>query len=159
MAQRVDVSATKRRLMQALGLSQGTPAHEEIYVRIKTECSVGYDTICADRRNLKPEHANVPGRFTYGHMTAAAIDNAIVQIYRNAHPTVRQWYTHWGVDGSPSNWIIRWFLYHAFRNRDARNERKARSTDFHSDDDEGDDKAVQSTTSSAYYDAARNGYH
>ena len=153
MAPRVDVSATKRRLMQALGLIQGNPAHEEIYVRIKvckthflpphssdaiqTECNVGYDAICADRSNLKPEHVDVPNRFTYGHMTPAAINNAIVQIYQSAHPTVKQWYTHWGVDGTASNWIIRWFLYHAFRNRDARNERKARSTDFHSDDDEG----------------------
>ena len=70
-------------------------------------------------------------------MKPAAIDSAIVQIFRDASPLVRQWYAHWRVQGDKDNFVIRWFLYHLFRNRDARNDRRARSMDFHADDDEG----------------------
>jgi len=73
-------------------------------------------------------------------MQEIAIDNAIVQIHCNAQADIRAWYTRWGVDGTPANFIIRWFLYHLFRNRDARNDRKARSMDFHADDDEDEGK-------------------
>ena len=73
-------------------------------------------------------------------MSESAIDNAIVQIHRDAPQDVRSWFSSWGVDGTSSNFIIRWFLYHLFRNRDARNDRKARSQDFHADDDEDEGK-------------------
>ena len=76
-------------------------------------------------------------------MSESAIDNAIVQIYHNAPQDVRSWFSSWGVDGTSSNFIIRWFLYHLFRNRDARNDRKARSQDFHADDDEDEGKQIK----------------
>ena len=104
----------------------------------KKECAIGYDAICANRGNLKTEFAHVVDRFTYHQMKESAINNAIVQIYCNAKPNVRACYNRWGVDDSSTNFVIRWFLYHLFRNRDARNDRKARSMDFHADDDEVD---------------------
>jgi hypothetical protein len=72
-------------------------------------------------------------------MKPEAIDRAIGLIYQNASTNVRGWYDHWQVDGSPNNFIIAWFLYHSFRNHDARNDRKARSMEFHADDDDKDD--------------------
>ena len=94
-----------------------------------------YDNLCADRRNLLVQFAHVPDRFTYNQMHPAAIDAAIVKIYRNAQPIVRQWYDHWAVDGTRGNFIIRWFLYKLFRYRDARNDPRTKSSDLHEDDD------------------------
>lgn len=150
---------------------------------VKAECATGYDAICGNRQNLRLAFSHVQDRFTYTQMKETAIDNAIVQIHRDAQPNIRAWYTRWGVDGSPANFIIRWFLYHLFRNRDARNDRKARSMDFHADDDEDDGKrsfrrclmevslrfgsvigssaastSTARSTSSGYYDPARNNY-
>ncbi|MCJ1341604.1 hypothetical protein MMC09_006900 [Bachmanniomyces sp. S44760] len=138
MAQSVPKSAPKSRLMQVLGMTPGEQADEQLYIALKTTCNAGYDSICADRRNLKAEYSQVLDRFTYNQMKTSAIDNAIVQTYRDAPAVIRQWFSHWRVDGTANNWIIRWFLYHTFRNRDNRNETKARSTDFRADDDDGD---------------------
>lgn len=144
--------------MTALGLQSGNPAHEKLYLEVKVcsstepredseaisadmlkkECALGYDAVCANRANLRPEYAHVLDKFTYNQMRESAIDAAITQIYRNAHPNVRAWYARWGVDGTGSNFIVRWFLYHLFRNRDARNDRKVRGMNFHDDDDEDD---------------------
>ena len=104
----------------------------------KAECATAYEATCGNRANLRPEFSRIVDKFTYNQMKESAIDNAIVQIYRNAQPNVRLWYDSWGVDGTSSNFIIRWFLYHLFRNRDARNDRKAKSMDFHADDDDED---------------------
>ncbi|MCJ1476594.1 hypothetical protein MMC13_005260 [Lambiella insularis] len=139
----VPPSALKSRLMTALGLQSGNPAHEQLYLEVKKECALGYDAVCANRANLRPEYAHVPDKFTYNQMRESAIDAAITQIYRNTHPNVRAWYTRWGLDGTSSNFIIRWFLYHLFRNRDARNDRKARGVNFHDDDDEGESEGLQ----------------
>ena len=151
----VPPSALKSRLMTALGLQSGNPAHEAVYLAVKAcicqldlarrmltlskaECATAYEATCGNRANLRPEFSRVMDKFTYNQMKESAIDNAIVQIYRNAQPSVKLWYDSWGVDGTSSNFIIRWFLYHLFRNRDARNDRKARSMDFHADDDDED---------------------
>ncbi|MCJ1250159.1 hypothetical protein MMC30_007385 [Trapelia coarctata] len=157
--------------MAALGLVSGNPAHEALYVAIKAwhsdivkaECATGYDAICANRANLRPACAHVQDRFTYTQMQELAIDNAIVQIHQNAQANIRAWYSRWGVDGTPANFIIRWFLYHLFRNRDARNDRKARSMDFHADDDEDEGSSAgpsstSKSTKGGYYDPARNNY-
>jgi len=180
-AQYVPPSASKARLMAALGLEEGNPQHEHLYLTIKVglcsqyteseltdtnqaECAVGYDAICGNRANLRPQCSHVQDRFSYTQMRETAIDNAIVQIYQKAQPAVSAWYNRWGVDGTKDNFIIRWFLYHLFRNRDLRNDRKARSMDFHADDDEdeGPSAASSSSTSksatSGYYDPARNNY-
>ncbi|MCJ1381758.1 hypothetical protein MMC17_004869 [Xylographa soralifera] len=151
----VPPSALKSRLMTALGLQSGNPSHEAVYLAVKVrlcqfdllqhmltfskaECATAYEATCGNRANLRPEFLRVVDKFTYNQMKESAIDNAIVQIYRNAQPNVRAWYDSWGVDGTSSNFIIRWFLYHLFRNRDARNDRKAKSMDFHADDDDED---------------------
>ncbi|MCJ1320788.1 hypothetical protein MMC15_006129 [Xylographa vitiligo] len=134
----VPPSALKSRLMTALGLQSGNPSHEAVYLAVKAECATAYEATCGNRANLRPEFSRIVDKFTYNQMKESAIDNAIIQIYRNAQPNVRLWYDSWGVDGTSSNFIIRWFLYHLFRNRDARNDRKAKSMDFHADDDDED---------------------
>ncbi|MCJ1312908.1 hypothetical protein MMC25_006584 [Agyrium rufum] len=130
----VPLSTSKTVLMQTLGLTPGNRDHEELYVTIKQECIIGYDNIISNRSNLIDQYKGLKGRYAYNHIRAAAIDNAIITIYHNAQPGVKQWFAHWGVDETPNNWIIRWFLYKIFRYRDARNSRRP---DFHADDDEG----------------------
>ena len=65
--------------------------------------------------------------------TETALRQVIQTIDMRAGPLTKPLYAR-GLLNS-DNWVIRWFLYHICRYRDARNLRASRSTKFHEDDE------------------------
>ncbi|MCJ1445820.1 MAG: hypothetical protein MMC23_006325 [Stictis urceolatum] len=152
-AQHVPPSATKTRLLNGLGLQVGNQQHEQIYLMIKGNAEQGYSTLCANRQNLKKDFENCTGRWQYNYVKDEAIVRAIGHIESLAIPALKQWYEHWGVAGKPRNFVIDWFLWHAFRNKDPRNKPKSSTSNFHADDD---DNAAAAGPSVSHYDPVRD---
>lgn len=87
-----------------------------------------WEQLVADPSNRRPHAQHKEEPYSYGDFTEMAIDNALQTIAQNASPDTRPFFEG---DPSPNGdryWIARWILYHIFRNRDARNRSRSRTT-------------------------------
>ncbi|KAL9601937.1 MAG: hypothetical protein Q9219_002161 [cf. Caloplaca sp. 3 TL-2023] len=175
-------SATKRQFLIQLGLDPNDVRTSETYWMLKDEATRAYEAQLQGRRDLlRPEYASQPPPYAAAHFTAEAFSSVVRSIYSTACPDARVYYNR-GRNPQGDNWVISWMLYHVCRYRDGRNIR-ARSRDFHADDDLDECQGSQcgsaraesgkltemaggsssattssSSTSGMFYDAARNGY-
>ncbi|KZF19206.1 hypothetical protein L228DRAFT_48464 [Xylona heveae TC161] len=100
------------------------------YKMMLNEAARAYDCFALDRNNLRPAlraNPNMAPPFSHSEMSETAIDYGINMIWQNASAATwpyysRGWYTD--ASGNRDNWIIRWTLYHIFRYRDKRNQKK-----------------------------------
>ncbi|KAI4238709.1 MAG: hypothetical protein LQ352_007848 [Teloschistes flavicans] len=177
-------SATKRQFLLQLDLDPSDDRTSQTYWLLKDEAIRAYETQLQGRRELlRPEYAAQDPPYAAAHFTAAAFSSVVQSIYSRASPQTRPFYNK-GCNAQGDNWVISWMLYHVCRYRDGRNIR-ARSREFHADDDLDDSGSSKTQTrkvferqqrllidgsggsSSAslgskptgmFYDAARNGY-
>ncbi|KAL8777932.1 MAG: hypothetical protein Q9213_007645 [Squamulea squamosa] len=156
-------SATKRQFLIQLGLDPNDDRTSQIYWMLKDEAIRAYEAQLQGRRDLlRPEYANQDPPYAAAHFTAAAFSSVVRSIYSAAAPGTRMHYNR-GRTAQGDNWVISWMLYHVCRYRDGRNVR-ARSREFHADDDLDDSNGSSSSSSAAsstqtagtFYDAARN---
>ncbi|KAL8668897.1 MAG: hypothetical protein Q9168_006494 [Polycauliona sp. 1 TL-2023] len=156
-------SATKRQFLIQLGLDPSDDRTSQTYWMLKDEAIRAYEAQLQGRRDLlRPEYANQDPPYAAAHFTAAAFSSVVRLIYSTATPVTRAYYNR-GRTAQGDNWVISWMLYHVCRYRDGRNIR-ARSREFHADDDLDDSNGSGSGSSSSsmshsagtFYDAARN---
>ncbi|KAI4205041.1 MAG: hypothetical protein LQ350_000668 [Teloschistes chrysophthalmus] len=157
-------SATKRQFLLQLDLDPSDDRTSQTYWLLKDEAIRAYETQLQGRRELlRPEYAAQDPPYAAAHFTAAAFSSVVHSIYSRASPQTRPFYNK-GCNAQGDNWVISWMLYHVCRYRDGRNIR-ARSREFHADDDLDDSGSSGSSSASLgskptgmFYDAARNGY-
>ncbi|CAL8580134.1 hypothetical protein XPA_005867 [Xanthoria parietina] len=155
-------SATKRQFLIQLGLDPHDDRTSQTYWLLKDEAIRAYEAQLQGRRDLlRPEYANQDPPYAAAHFTAAAFSHVVRLIYSTATPATRAYYNR-GRTTQGDNWVISWMLYHVCRYRDGRNIR-ARSREFHADDDLDDSTGSGSSSTSSmthtagtFYDAARN---
>ncbi|KAI4226000.1 MAG: hypothetical protein L6R36_003499 [Xanthoria steineri] len=155
-------SATKRQFLIQLGLDPNDDRTSQTYWLLKDEAIRAYEAQLQGRRDLlRPEYANQDPPYAAAHFTAAAFSHVVRLIYSTATPATRAYYNR-GRTTQGDNWVISWMLYHVCRYRDGRNIR-ARSREFHADDDLDDSTGSGSSSTSSmthtagtFYDAARN---
>ncbi|KAI9838304.1 MAG: hypothetical protein M1819_005572 [Sarea resinae] len=122
-------SLSVREFFQRLGLSAENEEHKLLYKTMREERKPLHKQLNADRSNLKAhlrDDPRIKPNFSWAQMEQAPIDNAIRVIWATASPATKVWYTKgWFTDekGNTDNWIIRWLLWHSFRNTDRRNNR------------------------------------
>ncbi|KAL8689417.1 MAG: hypothetical protein Q9218_004905 [Villophora microphyllina] len=174
-------SATKRQFLLQLDLDPSDDRTSQTYwllkvsharefgsvhklTNIQDEAIRAYEAQLQGQRHLlRPEYANQDPPYAAAHFTAAAFSSVVQSIYSRATPATRPFYNK-GCNAQGDNWVISWMLYHVCRYRDGRNIR-ARSREFHADDDLDDSGSSGSSSASRgskptgmFYDAARNGY-
>ncbi|KAI9741280.1 MAG: hypothetical protein M1834_002997 [Cirrosporium novae-zelandiae] len=151
-------SISKDAFFRELGL---TSAQNHIYDQMKREAEHYYLILIQGRDHLAPTYKNdmsIQPPYTAAQISDYSFRWAIVQIYNERSQMTAPWYDLGNTAGQYGpNSIIRWVLWHVFRYRDGRNNRRH-------DDDNGS-RARKSTKSkpnppksSTYYDPARNGY-
>ncbi|KAL8869813.1 MAG: hypothetical protein Q9174_003986 [Haloplaca sp. 1 TL-2023] len=148
-------SATKRQFLLQLDLDPGDDRTSQMYWLLKDEAIRAYEAQLQGRRDLlRPEYASQDPPYAAAHFTAAAFSSVVRSIYSMASPLTRPYYNK-GVNSQGDNWVISWMLYHVCRYRDGRNIR-ARSREFHADDDLDESSCGSSKTTDAHDDEQRN---
>ncbi|KAF2173135.1 hypothetical protein M409DRAFT_62735 [Zasmidium cellare ATCC 36951] len=109
-------SESKSKFFHRLGLRTDKLHDRRLYATMKMEAAEG-------RKHLIDSHA--PDET----INETAMHREILRIYSNASERTKAVYElgHDTEGVGEENWVVRWLLWHAFRYRDQRNNRKSRS--------------------------------